>query len=175
MAVQRVLVAVVKVLPPVRKFFYILGCVLLFEACTAYSTYDEMASAMCQGRATDIQWNAWDEDAILVDVRSEDEFNVSHLAGALHCPWRGGELVGHEHLPTDRTIVLYCSVGKRSERAAEFLLDVGYTKVYNLYGGLFQSFNASQAIDQNQQVMQRIHGYSARWGKWITRGEVVYE
>lgn len=149
--------------------------VLLASACQSYTSFDEMASEMCKGRAVDVRWNQWDTNAVVVDVRSAEEFGVSHADGALHCPWQNNTVKGWEQLPKDQPIVVYCSVGKRSELAAEFLMDHGFQSVTNVYGGLFGAFNAAQAIDQDHLVMQRIHGYNTRWGQWITRGEVVYE
>lgn len=147
----------------------------VLAACSRYSSFDEMASDMCAGRATDVQWMEWDSTAVLIDVRSKEEYAVSHLYGSRTCTWANGSLEDWNELPRDRKLVLYCSVGKRSEEAAEFLLDHGFSSVVNLKGGLFAAFNAGMAMDQSNQVMQRIHGYNERWGKWITRGEVSYE
>ncbi len=75
-------------------------------------------------------------DAVLViDVRTTEEYNSGHIAGAVHIPY---EVVGDEiaALSTDkeRDIVLYCRSGRRSGIALKTLQDMGYTHVVNAGG-----------------------------------------
>ncbi len=82
---------------------------------------------------------------LIFDVRSPDEFAVSHLAGAIRIePTRGGEdfLRQFSTELRGRTAVFYCTVGARSSRLA---LDVlahltpgDRVTVYNLRGGIFR-------------------------------------
>jgi rhodanese-related sulfurtransferase len=156
--------------------YVIAGCLACFGGgCLNYSSFDEMAAAMCEGSAPDVGWSALPNDAFYIDVRYREEFNVSHLKGARHCEWVDSELHDWQLLPRDSTIIVYCSVGKRSEAAAEFLMSQGFKEVYNLKGGLFDGFNRGIAIDGRGNIMDTIHGYNVKWGQWITRGVVVYE
>jgi phage shock protein E len=72
------------------------------------------------------------EGALLVDVRSPEEFSAGHIEGALNIPV--GELaqrlteLGDKHEP----IVLYCRSGARSGRALSLLQRQGFTAVSNL-------------------------------------------
>ena len=77
------------------------------------------------------------EGAILIDVRSLQEYNEGHLEGAISIPEY--ELKQRkEELPIDKDtrIILYCSTGRRSKRGKNKLEKMGYTKVYNLYNGI---------------------------------------
>jgi len=110
---------------------------------------------------------------VLLDAREEEEFETSHLPGA--------RLVGYDHfqmeavqdLPRDTTIVVYCSVGYRSERIAERLREAGYEKVYNLYGGIFEWVNQGLPVETaTGNPTRQVHTYNKRWSKWIRNPEV---
>lgn len=69
--------------------------------------------------------------ALLVDVRTPEEFAGGHIDGAVNIPIddldaRKGEL------PKDKDIVVYCRSGGRSARAKNLLAQAGYTKVLDL-------------------------------------------
>jgi adenylyltransferase/sulfurtransferase len=76
-----------------------------------------------------------DAPPLLIDVREDYEWDVSHLAQAQHIPMaRFRE--GAASLPRDRDIVVYCRSGSRSANAAAMLRIAGVTRVRNLSGGL---------------------------------------
>ncbi|MDO5112426.1 MAG: rhodanese-like domain-containing protein, partial [Clostridia bacterium] len=76
------------------------------------------------------------EEYMLVDVRTQEEFDQKHIPGALVLP---NEEIGDDApvlLPDkDATILLYCRSGRRSREAAEKLVAIGYTNVYD-FGGI---------------------------------------
>jgi rhodanese-related sulfurtransferase len=75
-----------------------------------------------------------DHAFLILDVRERSEWNYVHLPGALHLPL--GELSQrYKELPSDRELLLLCHHGMRSQRAAEFLKQKGFT-VNNLAGGI---------------------------------------
>ena len=68
--------------------------------------------------------------AILVDVRTPEEFAAGHAAGAKNLPLQ--ELPRRfEELPRDREIILYCRSGARSSSALGMLRAKGYEKVHD--------------------------------------------
>lgn len=117
--------------------------------------------------------------AILLDAREEKEFNVSHLKDAVY--------VGYDHfklketvakLPKDKDvkIVVYCSLGIRSETVAHKLIQEGYTNVYNLYGGIFEWKNNNfQVLDTLGNETEKVHTFSKNWSKWLKKGTKIYE
>jgi rhodanese-related sulfurtransferase len=114
---------------------------------------------------------------VLLDTRSKREYEVSHLAGARYVGYDDFDL---KRLPAglskDTPIVVYCSVGYRSEKVGEKLQQAGYTRVRNLYGGLFDWVNGGlPVVDTNERATQKVHAYSRLWGKWLEKGEKVYE
>jgi rhodanese-related sulfurtransferase len=78
-----------------------------------------------------------EQKAIIVDVREDNEWNEGHIAGAIHIPLaqvasRLSELAQYK----DSNVVVQCRSGKRSAKAASTLQEAGFTKVYNLTGGI---------------------------------------
>ena len=77
------------------------------------------------------------DGAVLVDVRSPQEYREGHLEGAMLIPEY--ELIS-KHSKSfkskDETIILYCSNGLRSKKAQRKLEKLGYTNVYNLINDL---------------------------------------
>ena len=72
------------------------------------------------------------ENAILIDVRSPDEFNSGHIEGAVSCPLdlltsAIGKFVPEMHVP----VIVYCRSGARSASAKIRMLKMGYTNVIN--------------------------------------------
>jgi rhodanese-related sulfurtransferase len=78
-----------------------------------------------------------DKKAIIVDVREDNEWKEGHIAGAIHIPLAqvAGRLSELAHYK-DSNVVVQCRSGKRSAKAASTLQEAGFTKVYNLTGGI---------------------------------------
>ena len=98
---------------------------------------------------------------ILIDVRKPEEYAVSHLPGARHLP--SVEAIQHSDIPTDATVVLYCSVGYRSARRSQRLQQAGYSHVINLDGSIFEWHNNGYPIVANQEPVQEVHPYNRWW------------
>lgn len=77
-----------------------------------------------------------DEDVVLLDVRMQDEYDESHIEGAMLIPDTELSKRAAAELPDkDATILIYCRSGRRSEAAAKELVELGYTEVYD-FGGI---------------------------------------
>lgn len=77
--------------------------------------------------------------AIIVDVRSSQEYNEGHIKGAINIPEYEINYDVDKILPDKNAeIILYCSVGSRSRAAYKKLKKMEYKNVYTLYGGLSQ-------------------------------------
>ena len=114
--------------------------------------------------------------AVLLDTRTPREYAVSHLRGARWVGYEDFSLTRVRDLPKNMTIVVYCSVGYRSEKVGELLQRAGYTQVRNLYGGLFEWMNAGNLpVGKGNAPTERVHAFSRAWGIWLQRGQKVYE
>jgi rhodanese-related sulfurtransferase len=76
------------------------------------------------------------EDAVILDVREDDEWPAGHPPGARHVPMMQVR-VRLDEIPRDRDVVVVCRVGSRSAQVVAFLLHRGYDRVANLEGGMF--------------------------------------
>ena len=115
-------------------------------------------------------------DAVLLDTRAKAEYAVSHLPNAIWVGYDDFDLKRVAGIPKNANVVVYCSVGYRSERIGEKLLSAGYQHVHNLYGSLFEWVNEGNAVvDGQEKQTQRVHAYSQLWGIWLKRGQKVYD
>ncbi len=73
------------------------------------------------------------EGAIILDVRTVDEFNREHIPNAINIPLDQIDTVGFDK---DSKIIVYCQSGTRSKQAIDKMIELGYTSLYNLDGGL---------------------------------------
>jgi len=115
------------------------------------------------------------DDVVTLDSRSKEEFDVSHIKNAI---WVGYEDFTLERVPEDiknQKIVVYCSIGARSQKVTSNLLEAGYEDVSNLYGGIFEWVNQEQSVYNKEGQTQKVHPYNFMWGLWLNKGEKSYE
>lgn len=101
---------------------------------------------------------------VLLDARTQEEYAVSHLQGAVRIDPYRPSLRPLRGFPKDTAIVLYSSVGYRGARVADFLARQGYTNVYNLDGGEFRWANAGRPVFRNDRPTAEVHPYNPTWG-----------
>lgn len=76
------------------------------------------------------------EEAVVLDVRTAEEYAEKHIPGAILIPNEEIGSVPPQQLPAlDAEILVYCRSGNRSAQAAQKLVDLGYTNVYD-FGGI---------------------------------------
>lgn len=114
-----------------------------------------------------------DPTIVLLDSREKKEYEVSHIKGALYAGYEDFNLqeVSKNIKSIDTPIIVYCSLGVRSEDIAETLEKAGYTNIKNLYGGIFNWKNNNlPVVNRHQKPTDSMHVYSKKWGKWLTKG-----
>ena len=115
------------------------------------------------------------ENITFLDAREYDEFAVSHLEGAHFVGYNNFTIDSVKSFNRNTQILVYCSVGYRSEKVAYKLKFEGFKNVSNLYGGIFEWVNQGHPIvDSAGKPTKRIHGYTKAWGIWLNNGEKVY-
>jgi rhodanese-related sulfurtransferase len=120
--------------------------------------------------------NKQDKNIVFLDARERNEYEVSHIKKSNYVGYDNFRLSRLTWLDTNSVIIVYCSVGYRSEKIAEKLIKGGYTNVRNLYGGFFEWVNLGYPIvDIYDSSTTKVHGYSPEWGVWLKKGDVVYE
>ena len=81
-----------------------------------------------------------DRDAIVLDVRTREEYASGHIDGAMNLDALSRDfLLEMTELDASKSYYLYCRTGGRSENACVTLISAGFRQVYNLRGGLVKS------------------------------------
>ena len=121
-----------------------------------------------------------DDNILLLDVREDKEFAVSHIDGALR--------VDPDISPADfmarfgaqaagKQVILYCSVGRRSSklgaRVKEPLMAAGAKNVANLEGGLFRWHNNHGPLSNASGETESVHPYNVWWARLLERKEDI--
>jgi rhodanese-related sulfurtransferase len=156
--------------------------VLLVSACGLYGQdFDKMVDGLLNKTVPLIypdslfQLKKNSAELTILDAREREEYDVSHIEGAF---WVGYDDFNLADLKISKhaEVVVYCSVGYRSEKIGEQLEEGGYDSVLNLYGGIFAWKNKGYpVVDNSRKETERVHAYSRSWGKWLIKGEKVYE
>ncbi len=107
------------------------------------------------------------KDLILLDARSSEEYNVSHLRGAQLTPSERAASNVLEGADPDRLIVVYGSVGYRSASMVQRLMDRGYTNIHSLEGGLFEWANYDLPRFRGNKQVQAVHPFDRAWGQFL--------
>ena len=102
---------------------------------------------------------------LLLDARTEAEYDVSHLKGAQRI---NAADVDSLELPKDRPVVVYCSVGYRSSSlAAKLQQRDSSAKVFNLEGSIFEWANEHRPIYKGETEAHEVHPYNDKWGQLL--------
>ena len=127
-----------------KKFILILLAMLGITACSNAQNqgFDNMNVA---NFASYIK----NDDVQLLDVRTPEEFNESHISGAKNIDWYDDNFITDavKELDKSKPVAVYCRSGKRSAAAAEKLTEKGY-KVTNLLGGILAWDEAKMPIEK---------------------------
>lgn len=117
------------------------------------------------------------ENIWLLDARELEEYEVSHIPNAHHIGFRNFSKEQMVHLISDKAtpIIVYCSIGVRSEKIAKKLKSMGFLNVKNLYGGIFEWVNNDFPLEDEEGILtEKVHAFSKQWGIYLEKGEKVY-
>lgn len=79
-----------------------------------------------------------DENAIVLDVRTEAEYDEGNIPNAINIDIHQGQgfIYKLEELDKSKTYYVYCRSGARSGQACKIMDELGFEKAYNLVGGI---------------------------------------
>ncbi|MFT4815165.1 MAG: rhodanese-related sulfurtransferase [Pseudohongiellaceae bacterium] len=102
---------------------------------------------------------------IIIDVREDGEFRISHLDDALHLESAEAisSVIAERGLGKDTEIIVYCSVGYRSASVAADLQARGFTKVLNLEHSLFEWANKGYPMTSESGSTDKVHPFNKAW------------
>ena len=125
--------------------FLIIISLALFSSCSLNKNTEEETSSATTTEALGYEQISGSEakkimdtqrDYIIIDARTDDEFQEGHIEGAILIPeYEIGERAEKELPDKNQLILVYCRSGRRSKIAAQALADLEYTNVKE-FGGI---------------------------------------
>ncbi len=92
-------------------------------------------------------------DAILLDVRTKDEFNSGYIENSLNIDYFSDEFsINVDKLDKNIPIILYCRSGRRSGLSANKIKKLGFKEIYNLEGGVLEWIEQGNVIIFNDSI-----------------------
>lgn len=87
------------------------------------------------------------KDIQLLDVRTPEEYDAEHLAGAVNVDWMGADFMAKVERIIDKSspVAIYCRSGRRSDEAGHAMGSQGYD-VANLLGGILAWMEAGEPV-----------------------------
>lgn len=168
---------------PLKAILLIMISVSSLTACgqkmVQSGTYNLMLKTLLKNDVPVISANEANKDKssfVFLDSREKPEFEVSHIKNAVWVGFDDFDINRLKGISKNQKIIVYCSVGARSEKITEKLVNAGYQNIHNMYGGIFEWVNEGFPV-YNMQGKQtdQVHAYSKTWGIWLKKGDKVYE
>ena len=119
-----------------KKLVFLLLAVMVLTACGQDKENDQGAVYVNITAEEAKQIMDSEEDYIILDVRTQDEYDQGHIPGAI--------VISHDEIvekaeevltDKDQLILVYCRSGRRSKIASEALVELGYTNIKE-FGGI---------------------------------------
>jgi len=118
-----------------------------------------------------------EDTPLLLDTRTHEEYTTSHIKHAVFTDYDTFSIdsISKRYPNKNKSIVVYCSLGIRSDVIGEKLITHGYTNVKNLYGGIFYWKNKGYPVyNMNKQKTDSMHVFSKKWSIWLEKGLKVH-
>lgn len=114
-----------------KKLLIIIFCIFLLSGCGEAKNTDSSDGSVNYMEAKEKIIN---DGAILLDVRTKEEYDEKHIDGASLLPLDTIDIDSISQIVSekDTPIIVYCRSGNRSKQAREKLIALGYSKVYDL-------------------------------------------
>ncbi len=167
-----------------KKYFLIIALFMIASASAQQkrkvksSTYDMLLKKMLNHKVSEITVDSLSKivsNVVLLDARELDEYKVSHLANATYVGYNNFNMDSLKIIDKKTPIVVYCSIGYRSGKITEKLIENGFVNVQNLYGGIFEWKNNNKMLVDDNGITNDVHPYSKTWGVWLKKGKKVYK
>lgn len=161
---------------------YIFLVLLMSTQCMGQKDFDEKLNSILDKSVPFIYTNELYEltekesKILILDTRSEKEYRVSHIPNAIFVDYDNFSAEAVQSYDKETPVVVYCSVGYRSEKIGEKLEELGFSNVRNLYGGIFDWKNKGHEVVNSAGLeTDSVHTYNENWSQWLKKGVKVYE
>jgi rhodanese-related sulfurtransferase len=87
------------------------------------------------------------DDLVLLDIRTPDEFNQAKIDGAVNIDYYAADFRDRlAELDREVTYVVYCRTGNRTETGVQIMQELGFTRIYEIDGGIARWYEAGFPI-----------------------------
>lgn len=143
---------------------------------TGYAPLDKKLASLVTADANAISAQEAQQlsGAQYLDAREPDEYLVSHLPAARYIGYKSPDWSVLDGMDKNAPVVVYCTVGYRSERMADDLRERGFTDVRNLYGSIYAwRLAGGELLNAAGEPTDSLHTYDRKWGKLLPDGAAV--
>ncbi|PWK18514.1 rhodanese-like domain-containing protein [Xanthomarina spongicola] len=111
--------------------------ILFVIAASVFSVNAQEKDAIVLLTPTDFKSQTENKDIQLIDVRTPEEFQEIYIEEAINIDFYSEDFeVEFNKLDKDQPVYLYCRSGYRSNQSALKLVEMGFTEIYDLEGGI---------------------------------------
>jgi rhodanese-related sulfurtransferase len=136
-----------------KKFaiFYSFLLLFIFQSCSVPAQEQEAQSSPIEVEVAKASELIAQGDLLLLDVRTPGEVKQGQIAGARNIDIMSWDefKAGVDQLDKSEPVMVYCKVGGRSHKAAVYLVDNGFTKVYDIKGGILAWEKAGEPLKKD--------------------------
>ncbi len=141
------------------KYTILLLTLLLFVSCNSQNKKAENCETATQTSgyvlsADDFEKKSQEPNAVILDVRTPDEYNSGYIKGAQLMDYFGDFKDKVDGLDKSKTYFVYCKAGSRSTSAADIMRQKGFKDVYELEGGVMNWENSGKTLEQGSAPAQ---------------------
>jgi rhodanese-related sulfurtransferase len=163
------------------KRYSLLIFILAFSSCSyaqkSQTEFDGMLDKLLSHSVKEVKPSdvSVKSDVVFLDTREKEEYEISHIENAIWIGFDNFDKKSLAKIPKSKPIVVYCSVGYRSEKITERMEKLGFKDVSSLYGGIFSWKDAGlKVVDSSGKPTEKVHTYNKKWSQWLKNGEKVY-
>jgi len=130
--------------------FYAFFLLLIFQSC-ASPAQEQEAQAPIEVEVSEAAQLIAEGNLLLLDVRTPGEVSQGYIKGAKNINISNAEIFESEvdNLDKDEPVMVYCKVGGRSHQAALYLVEKGFSKVYDIKGGILAWKGAGEPLTKD--------------------------
>ncbi len=131
--------------------FYAFILLFIFQSCSAPAQEQGAQSAPIEVEVSEASELIAQGNVLLLDVRTPGEVNQGYIDGAqnLNISTWDEFKAGVDQLDKTEPVMVYCKVGGRSHQAAVYLVENGFTKVYDMKGGILAWEKAGEPLKKD--------------------------
>jgi rhodanese-related sulfurtransferase len=131
----------------VRFAALVLAAAVVSTACSGSDAAEMFVELVAPERAVDVVADG-DDDLVVLDVRTPDEFAQARLADAINMDFYAADFRSQlQTLDPEATYLVYCRTGNRSATAVEMMQELGFTRIYEIDGGIAAWYEAGFPIE----------------------------